>query len=127
MSDLLSKAEKDREFFKEHDRLAKLYVTDRFAFEMERKQIIDKTIDNMCCNEEFKEKLRVQQKDWDRILKGAGSAENRFAMIQALFWHHVVNEWQPALQEFLTTLNSLKKSKRNRSVYLLFKKVVEPE
>jgi hypothetical protein len=84
---------------------------------------IDKTIDDMCCSsEEFKEKLRIQQKEWDRVLKGAGSAENRFAMIQALLWHHVVNKWQPDLQKYLKALNSLKKSKRNQSVSSLVKK-----
>ncbi len=51
----------------------------------------------MCCSEEFKEKLRAQQKELDKTLKGMGSHENRLAMIQALLWHHVVNSWQPAL------------------------------
>lgn len=122
MSDFLSKAEKHQEYLNEHDRLAKLFVTDRFAFEMERKRIIDRTIDDMCCSEEFKEKSKKQQKELDRILKGAGSAENRFAMIQALFWHHVVNKWQPAMQKYFPTLGSLKKSKQNRSELSLVKK-----
>ena len=119
MSDFLPKAEKNQEFLKEHDRLANLFVTDRFAFEQERRRIINKTIDDMCCSQEAKEKLRIQQKDLDRVLKGAGSPENRFAMIQAIFWHHVVNQWQPALQKFLTTANSVKKNKRNSSALFL--------
>lgn len=115
MSDLFSKkAERERECLKEHDRLANLFATDRFAFELERKRMIDKTIDEMHCSDEAKENLRRQQKDWNRVLKGAGSAENRFAMIQVLFWHHIVNKWQPALQKFLTTTNSLKKNKPTR-------------
>lgn len=123
MADLLSKAEKHREYINEHDRLANLFVTDRFAFEMERKRIISGAIDDMCCSEEIKERLRAKQKELDRTLKGMGSAENRLAMIQALLWHHVVNKWQPALQEYLTTLHSLKEeSKRNRSALSLVKK-----
>lgn len=115
MANFLSQTEKKQAAEKEHDRLAKLYVTDRFAFEQERKRIINKTIDEMHCSEEGREKLRLQQKDLDRVLKGAGSPENRFAMIQAIFWHHVVNKWQPALQEFLATADSGKKNTCNRS------------
>ena len=122
MADFLSKAEKHQAFLNEHDRLANLFVTDRFAFELERKRIIHKAIDDMGCSEESNEKLRTQQKEWDRILKGAGSAENRFAMIQALFWHHVVNEWQPALQKYVTTLNSFQKDKHKQSTLSLVKK-----
>lgn len=121
MSDFSFPAEENREFLKEHDRLANLFVTDRFAFELERKRIINKTINEMCCTEEKREKLRLQQKDLDRVLRGAGSSENRFAMMQAIFWHHVVNRWQPVLQEFLTATNSVKKNKPNRSALSLVK------
>ncbi|MGB3211687.1 MAG: hypothetical protein WBB19_13370 [Desulforhopalus sp.] len=69
MSGFLPKSEKDRKFLEEHDRLASLFVTDRFAFEMERKRIIDEIIDNMCCSEKSKDRLRVPQKEWDRVLK----------------------------------------------------------
>lgn len=122
MSTSLSQAEKKQEFLKEHDRLAHLFVTDRFAFELERKRIINKTIDEMRCSEAAREKMRRQQKDLDRVLKGAGSAENRLAMIQALFWHHVVNRWQPALQEFLTATSWVKNSKGRRPTLYQVKK-----
>ncbi|MGB3211067.1 MAG: DUF3135 domain-containing protein [Desulforhopalus sp.] len=122
MSDSLSKEGKKREYLTEHDRLAHLFVTDRFAFEIERKRIIADTIEDICSTDECKEKMRAQQKELDRILKGSGSAENRFAMIQSLFWHHVVNEWQPALQEFQTALSSLKYDKKKRSPLSLVKK-----
>lgn len=118
----LPKAEKNQEFLEEHDRLANLYVTNRFAFEKERKRIINETINNMSCREELKEKLRAQQKDWERILRGTGSAENRFAMIQALFWHQVVNNFQPALQTCVATLHPLKNSRRRQSALTLIKK-----
>jgi hypothetical protein len=121
MADLSSSAIKHQEFLNEHDRLAKLFVTDRFAFEIERKRIIHEAIDNFGCSEKSKNRLRTQQKEWDRILKGAGSAENRFSMIQALFWHHVVNEWQPALQKYVTTLNSTQIGKNKRSTLSLVK------
>lgn len=118
----VSQTEKRLEFLREHDRLADLFVRDRFAFEKERQRSINETIDEMCCSEERKDKLREQQKDWDRILKGAGSAENRFAMIQALFWHKVVNDFQPALQKYVKTLHSHQKSKKDRCAFILVKK-----
>lgn len=121
MSDLLSKEEKHQEYLNEHERLAKLFVTDRFAFEIERKRLIDESIDDMCWSDETKERMREQQKDLDRILKGAGSTENRLVMIQALVWHHVVNTSQPALQKYIKSLHSFKKIKLNRSKLSLVK------
>jgi len=113
MSDSTSKADKQREYLDEHDRLANLFVTDRFAFELERKHIINQTIDHM--DDKLKEKLRAQQKEWDRILNKSGSNENRFAMIKTIFWHHVINNWQPDLQQHSTTLKTLAVgSKRSR-------------
>jgi hypothetical protein len=48
MTDPSLKAEKHQEYLNEHERLAKLFVTDRFAFEMERKRLIDEAIDDIC-------------------------------------------------------------------------------
>ena len=122
MTDSSLKAEKHQEYLNEHERLAKLFVTDRFAFEMERKRLIDEAIDDICWCDEVKERMRAQQKDLDRILKGAGSTENRLAMIQALMWHHVVNNSQPALQQYLKSLHSFKRIKLNRIALSLVKK-----
>lgn len=74
MANSLSKAEKHRKYINEHDRLANLFTTDRFA------------------------------------------------MIQALLWHHVVNDWQPVLEDYVTTLNSFQRSRRNRPALSLVKK-----
>ncbi|MCP4339490.1 MAG: DUF3135 domain-containing protein [Desulfobulbaceae bacterium] len=122
MSDFSKKEENRQKYLYEHDRLSNLYITNRFAFELERKRIIREAIDDMTCSEEIKDRLRVQQKKLDKTLKGMGSAENRFAMIQALLWHHVVNTWQPALQNYSTTLNSFEKSMYHRPTVRLVKK-----
>ena len=120
MVDNISKADKQhQQYLDEHDRLTSLFVTDRFAFELERKRILDEAIDSMYT----REKRKAQQKEWDRILKGIGSAENRFAMAQALLWHHMVNIWQPDLQEYSTALNVLVKGLCNRPVFTLAKKL----
>lgn len=108
------KADKHQQYLDEHERLADLFVRDRFAFEQERKRILNETIDNYYSCEKWKEQLRTQQKELDSILKSVGSAENRFAMAQALLWHHLVNNWQPGLKERATTLNNLVRSKHIR-------------
>lgn len=120
----ISNSEKHRKYINEHNRLADLFTTDRFAFEMERKRIIKETINNMSGSEEFKEKMRAQQKKLDKMLKGAGSAENRLALIQALFWDHVVNSWELAMQNSIHTLNSFKRSKHDRPALSLVRKSV---
>ncbi len=111
--------EKERKYLEQHDRLAHLFVTDRFAFEAERKRMIDKTKNGRGYSEEIKEKLNLRQKNLDRALKGAGSPENRFALIQAFFWHCIVNEWQPAFKKHFPVLNSLKKSTPDHSTLSL--------
>jgi hypothetical protein len=122
MSDFSSKGEKRQKYLNEHDRLSNLFITNRFAFELERKRIIREAIDEMACSEEIKTRMRARQNKLDKTLKGIGSAENRFAMIQALLWHHVVNKWQPALQNYSTTLKSFEKSMYHRQTVRLVKK-----
>jgi len=112
----VSKADKHQQYLDEHDRLANLFVTDRFAFELERKRILNETIDSYYSSEKFKEKLRVQQKELDRILKGMGSSENRFAMAQALLWHHMVNRWQPQIENDIRELVGGDSSSRPRLI-----------
>ena len=123
MSDFSSKEEKRQNYLNEHDRLSNLFITNRFAFELERKRIIREAIDDMACSEEIKDRLRARQKKLDKTLKGMGSSENRFAMIQALLWHHVVNKWQPALQNYSVTLNSFEKSMYQQRTVRLVKKL----
>ena len=94
-------------YIEEHERLANLFITDRFAFELERKKLLQESINFT----HHRDKLQQQQEEWDRILNGTGSPENRFAMIQSLFWHHIVNEWQPTIQEASEALKTLVNSK----------------
>jgi len=100
---LAAKKERQRQCLEEHDRLSNLFVSNRFAFELERKRLIQSTIDS----NENRERLQKQQNEWDKILNGIGSAENRFAMIQSLFWHDFVNNWQPGLEEAVSDLNTI--------------------
>lgn len=109
--DNVSKVDKHQQYLDEHDRLANLFITDRFAFELERKRLIQETIESTYSNHY---KLWDQQKELDSILKGAGSPENRFAMIQALFWYHMVNNWQPQLLENTTELRGVMGATPNR-------------
>lgn len=64
---------KEQRYIDEHERLADLLIADRFAFELERKKLLQELV-----NFTRPEKL---QNEWDKILNGMGSAENRFAMI----------------------------------------------
>lgn len=98
--------DKRQQFLDEHDRLANLFKDDRFAFERERKRIIKESIDHMYT----RDRRRLQQQELDRILSSTGSSDNRFAMIQALFWHNLFQKWQPALHNNSTTLEKLVRS-----------------
>lgn len=83
----------------EHARLNKLFKEDRFAFERERKRMIDEVI-NSARDEEQKERLKALQKSWDDKMKKAGSKHNRLVIAQHLFWKHVEEKWNPALQDY---------------------------
>jgi hypothetical protein len=89
----------------EHDRLHKLFLTDRLSFERERKQVIDGFI-NSIEDEEQKKKLRALQDKWDTRMRHAGSPHNRFVLAQFLFWRHVKEKWYPAIRQFHAILNS---------------------
>lgn len=93
------KQEKARkEALEEHARLHKLFKEDRFAFELERKRMINEVINGATEKKQI-EKLRAIQESWDRKMKKAGSAHNRFVLAQHLFWEHVNKVWNPAMQE----------------------------
>jgi len=93
------KEKRERESLTEHERLARLFREDRFAFERERKRMIDDVI-NSARGELERERLRTLQASWDRKMKGAGSRHNRFVMAQSLFWDHFYGVWQPAMERF---------------------------
>ena len=86
-----------------HSRLSKLFREDRLAFDRERKRLIEEVIQS-ASSEERKEKLRALQASWDKRMRGAGSAHNRFVLAQTFFWDHFHNSWLPAIQMFESVL-----------------------
>jgi len=93
------KSDREKKWLAEHDRLSRLFSEDRFAFERERKWLIDKTI-NRCRSRTSRHRLRELQRNWDTILKHAGSEHNRYVLIQMLFWNQVRDVWTPALNTY---------------------------
>ncbi len=82
----------------EHERLSKLFRENRFMFELERKQAIEKTI-NRIERKKLQKNLKQLQERWDKTLKNSGSAHNRFVMVQMVLWDAVHNQWLPALKK----------------------------
>ena len=106
MSNWQDDREKRRtEALERHARLSKLFKEDRLAFDRERKRLIEEVIQS-AGNEERREKLRALQASWDKRMKGAGSAHNRFVLAQSFFWEHVQNSWLPAIQKLNSILNT---------------------
>ncbi len=94
----------------QHERLHKLFKENRFAFEIERKKMINEIIEN-AANEDQKKRLKKIQESWDNKMKKAGTKSNRFTLAQHLFWEHVENIWNPFIQEFSRELSSLVKQR----------------
>ena len=99
------KEEREKRALEEHNRLHTLFKENRFAFELERKRMIKEVIDSVK-DEETRNNLIAFQADWDKKMKGAGSAHNRFVLAQTFFWEHVHEKWLPKLKEFESILNS---------------------
>ncbi len=97
MTDSLSKTDKHRQYLHEHARLAELFTTDRFAFELERKRLIEENLKSLNCPKQ-QARAKELQKKWDRILQGAGSEHNRFVLMQMLFWDHIFDVFLPTLE-----------------------------
>ncbi len=97
MGDRANQADQQLDFLEQFNSWVRLYREDRFSFERERRRLIE---ENIAENHEKKvrDNLRAMQRDWDRILRGAGSGHNRFVMIQTIFWDHVVNVYLPVLR-----------------------------
>ena len=83
----------------EHERLSRLFLEDRLAFEVERKRRIERAI-NRSRSKAGRIRLRSLQQEWDNVLKNAGSPHNRFILIQMLFWNQVRDVWSPALNNY---------------------------
>ncbi len=95
---------KRQEALERHARLHKLFIEDRLGFERERKRLIDDFI-NSIEDRDKRDRLIALQKSWDRRMRHAGSAYNRFVLAKAFFWSHFHEAWQPAIQEFNVLLN----------------------
>jgi len=83
----------------EHEKMSKLFKENRFLFELERKNAIEKAINNVE-NKSHRNDLRLLQIKWDNVLKNSASRHNRFVLIQMLFWDQVNNNYRPALNSF---------------------------
>lgn len=92
------KEKREQEALERHERLTRLFREDRFAFERERKRLIEEVI-NSTDDPSQRQRLTELQETWNRRMKGAGSTHNRFVLAQAFFWEHVREIWQPALQD----------------------------
>ena len=98
------KEKKEQAALQNHARLSRLFKEDRFAFERERRRMIEEVIDS-APDEERKCRLRALQDDWDRKMKSAGSAHNRFVLAQTFFWDHFHEVWNPAIRTLNSALN----------------------
>jgi len=87
-----------REALAEHDRLSRLYVENRFAFELERKQLIADCINNYSNRQN--DSLQDIQHKLDHTLKNSGSIHNRLVLMQMFFWDQVKERFNPALKDF---------------------------
>ena len=98
------KKEREKESLKKHARLCELFKKNRFAFELERKRMIDEII-NSSDDEDQRNRLRAIQAAWDKRMKKAGSNHNRFVLAQTLFWRHFYETWWPEIQKCNSQLN----------------------
>ena len=98
------KQKREKQALKKHARLAALFRENRFAFEQERKRMIEEIINN-ASDEEQKKRLRALQDSWDKRMKGAGSSHNRFILAQAFFWEHFHEVWRPTIKDLNSAFN----------------------
>ena len=98
MNEWEEKDKREVRALKAHARLSRLFRENRFAFERERKKMIEEVIEQ-AREDGLKARLRALQADWDKKMKGAGSAHNRFLLAETLFWTHFHEVWHPAIRE----------------------------
>lgn len=91
--------QREKDSLAEHARLSKLFQENRFAFERERKAMIDAVISSAKDAAE-KRRLRTMQDSWEKKMRHAGSEHNRFVLAQTLFWDHFYEVWEPAVSQF---------------------------
>lgn len=88
-----------------HNRMARLFVEDRLAFERERKMLLDDFF-NSIKDEAKRRRLRAMQASFDQKMNHAGSDHNRFILAQTIFWDHFYDVWQPGIQKMSALLKS---------------------
>lgn len=93
---MIDKEEIRKNAEKEHKRLSDLYRENPFCFEKEKRRLIREVIDS--APEYMQEDLKEFQKKIDEELK-KGGRQNRFAVIQSLFWNHFFDVWKPTFDE----------------------------
>lgn len=98
------KEKREKESREKHAYFSKLFKEDRFAFERERKRMIDEVIGSVE-DEEQRNRLWTFQERWDKKMKSSGSKHNRFALAQSFFWEHFHETWHPAILKFNFILN----------------------
>ena len=99
---MIPKQKRLDQYIKEHERLHKLFVENRFLFELERKNEIENCI-NQSRNKEQREDLEKLQNKVDKILKNSGSIHNRFVLMKMLLWDQFHDQFRPILNQFSKT------------------------
>ncbi len=81
-----------------------LYKKDPTAFEKKRKELIEEAITS--ASKGIQLKLRLSQAKFDKLMRGAGSEENKLALAQGMLWGHFIDVFNPAMQEFSKVLKT---------------------
>jgi hypothetical protein len=98
------KEKRRQEALERHARLHKLFLEDRLAFEREKRNAVQGVIDSVQ-DQPLRKQLLEMQALWDKRMRGAGSASNRFVLAQTFFWDYFHNVWNPKMQELNLILN----------------------
>jgi hypothetical protein len=98
------KEKREKESLERHRKLSKLFRENPFAFELERKKMIEEVISSVDDVEQG-ERLRSLQDAWEKRMKGAGSPQNRFVLAKMIFLDHLNEVWNPSIQEINARLN----------------------
>jgi hypothetical protein len=99
------KEQRQAEYLKRHEYMARLFVEDRLTFERERKRLLDEFF-NGIEDEDRRRRLRTLQTSFEEKMKHAGSARNRFVLVQTFFWDHFLKTWQPCIRKMDTLLKN---------------------
>lgn len=86
-----------------HKKMSKLFEEDPETFEKKQKKLIEEVITS--APKGIQLKLRLSQAKFDKLMRGAGSGENRLAQAQGVLWSHFIDVFDPAMQEFSKEMN----------------------